>query len=301
MGTNDTRYELSGHQGAIYDAVWDNQRSRWLTAGGDGIVAAWKEGDPSNGKALLHHDKAFFCVLALTTGLVAGTEDGELFFLDLEGEVSRWTAHKGGVFSLLAMEDGRVLTGGGDGRILCWKSGQLVGEWTWENASKIRTLVSYEDSIFIGASNGEGRLWNPDAPTPIKDCKALGQHLGGLYCAKRLVHKKAWITGGRDGHLRAWDGDGQPLLEIPAHEGAIYRMAISSEWLWTASRDKTVKCWSIRDLSPAYRWTHRNGGCRRSVNALAIGGPNNEWLLAGGDDRNGHAVKWRSLLPDNGG
>ena len=89
-------------------------------------------------------------------------------------------------------------------------------------------------------------------------------------------------------------------MNIPAHEGAIYRMQHTADKIWTASRDKTVKCWSASSLQPLSKWTHRNGGCRRSVNALIIGGPKNEWLLAGGDDRVGRVVQWDALSPVDG-
>ena len=60
MGTHETTAHLSGHQGAIYDALWDPNTRTWLTAGGDGIVAEWHAQGTGEGRALLHHEKAFF-------------------------------------------------------------------------------------------------------------------------------------------------------------------------------------------------------------------------------------------------
>ena len=300
MGTNEKENALSGHQGALYDAAWNATTQEWVTAGGDGVVAKWPFQDPNAGQAVLHHEKAFFCVCVTTDGLVAGTEDGELFFFNTSEETKRWTAHRGGVFSLLQHENGRIYSGGGDGRILEWTSGRLTGEWSLAKPAKIRTLVAQGGNIFVGSSNGEGRIWNPNESMDLAVAPAMGFHEGGLYAALFLDSKNVWVTGGRDGHLRVWNSAGESVMNIPAHEGAIYRMQRTADKIWTASRDKTVKCWSASTLQPLSKWTHRNGGCRRSVNALIIGGPKNEWLLAGGDDRLGRVVQWDALSPVDG-
>mgnify|MGYP002628835623 FL=1 len=300
METNDKERTLSGHQGALYDAAWNSTTQEWVTAGGDGVVAKWSFDDPTAGQAVLHHEKAFFCICLNGDGLVAGTEDGELFFLDSKGSVIRWSAHRGGVFALLLHTNGRIYSGGGDGRVLEWTDGKLTGEWALSSPDKIRTLVAHGSSIFVSSSNGEGRLWNPADTAGLAGAPAMGFHEGGLYAAIFIAAKNVWITGGRDGHLRVWDETGESILSLPGHEGAIYRMQRTGDLIWTASRDKTVKCWSVDSLQPLAKWTHRNGGCRRSVNALICGGPNLEWMLAGGDDRQGHVVEWLKLLPTDG-
>ena len=83
------------------------------------------------------------------------------------------------------------------------------------------------------------------------------------------------MSGGRDGHVRVWGKNGEEILAFPAHEGAIYRMAIAQGKLWTASRDKTVKSWSMDD------------GSNRSINALSA---STDALLFGGDDRMGRLL-----------
>ena len=113
----------------------------------------------------------------------------------------------------------------------------------------------------------------------------IAGHEGGLYSAVFLPQKEVWLTGGRDGHLRAWSKFGEALLAIPAHEAAIYRMVYDQGKIYTASRDKTVKSWDEQDLTMLNKWDRPNGGAKRSVNALCIGGIKNRWMLAAGDDR----------------
>ena len=297
MQTKEKNNLLSGHQGAIYDSIWDFGAQEWVTAGGDGVVAKWPFNRSDEGRAVLHHEKAFFCVCMSDSGLVAGTEDGDLFFLNDSGAVNRWPAHAGGVFALLKHTNGKIYSGGGDGRVLEWSEGKLSGEWSLASAVKIRTLVSHGEEIFVGASNGEGRVWHPSRSSGLEEANRVGFHKGGLYAAVYIQEKNVWITGGRDGHLRVWDDNGSSVLHIPAHEGAIYRLEETPDAIWTASRDKSVKSWSKQSLQPLSKWNQRNGGCRRSVNSLSIGGPQLEWMVAGGDDRIGRLIQWKSLLP----
>ena len=123
MGTNETTVHLSGHQGAIYDAAWDPITRTWLTAGGDGIVAEWHADGSGEGRALLHHEKAFFSVVSHATTRAAGTENGELFIWEANQPeaVSRIEAHNNGIFALAWSRDSHWLTGGGDERIALWR------------------------------------------------------------------------------------------------------------------------------------------------------------------------------------
>lgn len=287
MGTNETTVHLSGHQGAIYDAWWDAESQTWLTAGGDGIIAEWAADGRGEGHALLHHEKAFFSVSSLGTQRVAGTENGELFRWTSSHPASatRIEAHRNGLFALAWMLDGRLLTGGGDERILMWDGSRLRGEWRIPGAQKIRCIVRHENDLFIGTTSGPGHLfsWNAEADS-LTHVKELAGHSGGCYAAVWHPQKHAWITGGRDGHVRVWRADQGELLAFPAHEGAIYRMAIAGDQLWTASRDKILKTWGLADLSPSRKITHRNGGSARSINALAH---SEKAILFGGDDRLG--------------
>jgi len=286
METNAIQRQLSGHNGAIYDACWDNYRREWLTAGGDGVVAAWSESASEHGRACFQSERAFYAVEALKTGPIAGTEDGELMLLDETGQPRKVAAHSQGIFSLTPIGENHFFCGGGDGRITRWNALTLQGEWDWKGATKIRIIAPSLHGILIGSSTGNGIIvpelshrHDLDKSVPIAG------HEGGLYSAVFLPQKEVWLTGGRDGHLRAWSKFGEALLAIPAHEAAIYRMVYDQGKIYTASRDKTVKSWDEQDLTMLNKWDRPNGGAKRSVNALCIGGTKNRWMLAAGDDR----------------
>ena len=137
-GNPRTTAHLSGHQGAIYDALWDPNTRTWLTAGGDGIVAEWHAQGTGEGRALLHHEKAFFTLGVHGTTRAAGTENGELFIWEANQPeaVSRIEAHNNGIFAIAWSRDSHWLTGGGDERIALWRGTELRDEWSFPGAEK---------------------------------------------------------------------------------------------------------------------------------------------------------------------
>jgi WD40 repeat protein len=299
MGTNETTAHLSGHQGAIYDAAWDPSTQTWLTAGGDGIVAEWNADGSGEGRALLHHDKAFFSIGCLSNMRAAGAENGELFtWTGNEPEsVTRMEAHSNGLFALAWSPSSGLLTGGGDERIAMWIDAEHQFEWRLPGAQKIRCLVHSPTSLFIGTTSGKAYLCEHLEPgRSIQNAVEINGHEGGCYAAVWLPQKKAWLSTGRDGHIRAWTPTGEEILSIPAHEGAIYRMASDGTILWTASRDKTLKAWKANDLTFIRKITRRDGGSARSINALACraegSSPTSNALLYGGDDRIGRLLTY---------
>ncbi|MFM7388892.1 MAG: WD40 repeat domain-containing protein [Bacteroidota bacterium] len=73
------------------------------------------------------------------------------------------------------------------------------------------------------------------------------------------------ITGGKDGYIRVWGNDEWRLEHaFPAHRGVVYSMVVIGDYLFSASRDKSIKVWSLVDYSPLQKLTAH----RQSVNAL---------------------------------
>ena len=288
MGTNENIVHLSGHQGALYDACWDPESRTWLTAGGDGIIAEWNSDGSAEGRAILHHDRAFFCVATAGSRRYAGTESGELFSWNQSSpdRARRFETHSNGLFSVAKGKANSIITGGGDERLVWQEDGVILGEWRVPGSRKIRCIVPSPQGWFVGTSSGTA--WTFESWQSLRDLrleKRVEGHEGGCYAAIWHHKKRVWLSGGRDGHIRVWDPSGTPILAFPAHEGAVYRMVQLNGLIWTAGRDKIVKAWDATSLQPLRRISHKEGGSTRSVNALAAAVDATPALLFGGDDR----------------
>ena len=290
MRKDNNIQQWNGHNGAVYDVLFWPALRKWASAGGDGLVAAWN--DAGEGAALLHHNEPFFSVGRWGNRLVAGTQSGEVFAMQTNGEdTRRWKAHTQGTFAFTTSSSGALITGGGDGCGQMWSLAanmELIDEgpaWQKPLQDKIRCFVSNPlGQTLVGSSDGTARLWDQDVRSLSHP---IARHEGGVYCGAWHPRKGLWITGGRDGHLRAHRSDGEEVLSLPAHEGAIYRMVIARGALWTAGRDKCIKIWDLNTMQPTGRIDAASGGHRRSVNALAVRkmADDQDLMLSGGDDR----------------
>lgn len=295
---------LTGHQGAIYDALYDSAGARWITAGGDGIVAAWSNGSkgaphsapPSDGTALAQHGTAFYALhnpdgdentgpdAGLRAGrLLAGTADGHIIEFPSDGkakEIRRIESHRGGVFCFANFE-GSVWSGGADGTVVRWSADGCwdVAKRLELGSGKIRVLCRTPMGLYVGTGSGRGFMIS-NGTTKVTE---FGKAAAGIYCAAWLNEKRTLLLGDRDGVVRAVDRHGIGVTEFQAHLSSIYRLVIGGDWIFTGSRDKSVKAWNANSLEAEGRVGAQAGGPSRSVNALAWDGCEN--VLSGGDDR----------------
>ena len=299
METDHRTTLWTGHNGAIYDLLFWPKVGQWITSGGDGLVVAWPNTGEAEGQgeALFHHHEAFFALGIWRDALVAGSAGGELFMKRQTGstieagtaDVKRWKAHDLGVFVLASIESDVLLSGGGDGqgRLWGWRSEleDLGPAWSGGFDGKVRCVVSGPPGHWlVGSSDGTGRMWDRKH---LRLSAPVMHHAGGMYCGMWHAAKKVWITGGRDGHLRVTQPNGHEVLALPAHEGAIYRIATYEQWLWTAGRDGQIKVWDLRGFEALHKIGVREGGHKRSVNALGLRKTTTGQieLLSGGEDR----------------
>ena len=221
--------QLSGHNGAIYDAAFHPATGQWVTAGGDGVVARWD--DNGTGQALMHHSEAFFSVAVVGADVVAGTANGELMIRGMAGDPARWVTQSAGIFEILPLSEDAFMTGGGAGQIQHWQ--RLNGQWspvhtsTVPDGSKVRTLVPSEAGIFVGTSSG----WIGT----LKDGQFHAFNLPestGCYAALDLPERRAWLLARGNGHLQVVTHSGERVYGFAAHQGPVYRLARAGEVIW---------------------------------------------------------------------
>jgi len=182
--------DLGRHDGRV-EAVVVLADGRVVSGGNDGRVLIWDPTYPGSGPAQLgYHDT--------WEKANPGTQTAEL-------------GHHGpGVNAVVVMPDGRVATGGNDGRMLLWDPVNPGGgpiELGCHNAA-VRTVAALNDGqVVSGGADWRVLLWDPVHPGtgPIE----LGHH-SALRAVTALADGRA-ATCGHDGRVLLWD---------PVHPGA---------------------------------------------------------------------------------
>lgn len=253
---------------------------------------------PDEGRLIADAGQAAFSLLVLGDTALIGDEHGGIHEVDLRNkrEVRLEQAHRHGVFALLRLPDGRVAAAGGDGALSLWDisatSLALVRRIPL-CAEKLRALALAPDGRSLAVAAGDGTVHVLDT-TDLNERYTLHAHPPGATAVAWHPRKPVLLSGGKDGHLRAWrsDRDFGPLMDLPAHGGTIYAIAFDGNGtrLATTSRDKTAKVWDAGTLGTVARLDRKAGGHSHSVNCALWIGPT---LITAGDDR--QVIAWEAL------
>lgn len=199
--------------------------------------------------------------------LCLGLLNGDFHVLDpkTNQEIFTYSFGEKGVFSIDSSSDlGHLYIGLFSGEIAVLAIDTLTFLFLDSVASdKIRSVIwsCEHQRLFVSSKDGSIVLFNPT--TWEVEHSWEGHELGSnaIVC----LNDRRLITGGKDGYIRVWSNDQRKLEHaFPAHRGVVYSMAVMGEFLISASRDKSIKVWSLVDYSPIQKLTAH----RQSVNAL---------------------------------
>lgn len=292
----------TAHKGPIYALAHDPVTGSIYSASGDGFVLRWHITDPDVVVQVAQVPAPIYAMATSGDGdlLFLGTSGGELFVLSPRqgAAVHRFAAHKLGIFSILQLDEERFVCAGGDGTLSVWNissAGSDQGRLTLQRRiplsdGKLRGLSLSEEGRLLLVACGDGMIRVLETAL-FNEVTHWSAHPEGTNVVVQHPTKRVLVSGGKDGHLRAWDMDHNhaPLLSIPAHRGTIYAIIFDPDdrWLMSASRDKTIKVWDTTSFEPLERSSASQGGHSHSVNALLW---NQGQLYSGGDDR--RLIEW---------
>lgn len=266
---------------------------------GDGTVLAWTADTPERIKLFAKAPAAIFSLTTLYERTLAlGTQAGELILVDIPERRPRaaWDARQGAIHAIEPLPDERFATAGAKGTLLIWRMLQ-DGAPTKEREiplldGKLRALRHSSEGEFLAVAGSDGTIRMLDTEH-LNEAATWNGHEGGTTALAFHPTKPVLLSGGKDGHIRAWDlrESGKELLSIAAHRSTIYSLLFDADGraLTSASRDKTVKRWNADDLASIARYDARDGGHAHSVNALCVVDGD---LFSAGDDR--RLIRWSS-------
>jgi WD40 repeat protein len=264
--------EIQGHAGAIYTCAYDGKFL--YTGSADKFVTRWNLEEGTQDKFAIKFEQSIYALAIHKHKLFVGLANGALHVFDLNNrtELKHFVQHKEALFSIkVDPSNHRVYAGDADGNLSVWDSETLELEiYLPLGVGKIRDIaISQYSDIAISGQDGTVRIIETEYFNEIATIKAHKD--GATAVLFNPLQSEELITGGKDAHIRNWNWKtGEMLLEIPAHNFAVYRLITVGEALVSISRDKTVKVWNQK-LGFSKRLDFKEGGHRHSVNdAIAL-------------------------------
>ncbi|XP_065342496.1 tRNA (34-2'-O)-methyltransferase regulator WDR6 [Cloeon dipterum] len=209
-------HQLKGHKGVIFSISFDKSRQRLLTSSDDRSVRVWQKSADSTWSScsleqvqeLYGHQSRVWRALPSKFGLVSIGEDSFVCQWDDSGkELSKMCSHQGGSIWSIDICDSYLVTGGGDGGIMCWNlehgfetkqfgSPVNVRKVAWTPKGEL-LVVTEDEKLFIMQECGsiEQAPFNVQMIEIFQDLIYLTTVSGNLTLVKDVRSKEAFLTG----------------------------------------------------------------------------------------------------------
>ncbi|GAB4124994.1 MAG: hypothetical protein OHK0045_08180 [Raineya sp.] len=283
---------LAGHRDCVYALEQSHLQHKFISSGGDGLVAIWDLTNPEIGKLVAQVRNSVYA-LKIIEGreqLLIGENMEGLHLIDLAKykEIKTFKTSHNAIFDILHNPPHIVLAHA-DGSL------QIINSKTWltetilqlsQKSARALALQKSAQHLAVAFSDYSIRILDTNTWKVIYTL--LGHQNSVFSVAYSPCGKYLW-SGSRDAHLRIWsvENNYELIQAIPAHLFAINHIVFSpsGEWAATCSMDKSIKIWdtqNFRLLKVIDKARHAGHGT--SINKL-LWSPYQHTLISGSDDR----------------
>lgn len=289
------KYEIKEHQGSIFCLTKDE---RFLySASADKYVTRWNPQTGEQDSFAIKCDSSVYKIIHFKKKniLIIGTSLGDIHIIDTLNryEIKFIKYHKVAIFEIQLDElNEKMFVGDADGNLSVWSTidWSLLLNLPFD-CGKIRTIeiLELQNQVLIGSQDGKIRVLDKY----FNLISTFEAHEGGCLaiCYSDLKNKVVF-TSGKDGYLRVWQlYDYKEIVAIPAHNESIYNLQVLDKYLFSISRDKTIKIWNINTLDFISKIDRKSGGHSHSINDILIFNSN---LITAGDDK--RIICWETQL-----
>jgi WD40 repeat protein len=215
----------------------------------------------------------------------------------LSGELGR---RRRTIWSVAALGDEQVVSGGADGRVLIWNPAD-PGAGPIELGRHLGTVWSVavlgDGRVVSGGEDGRMLVWDPVHPG--SDAVELGQNTGAVVSLAALGDGRV-VSGGTDGRVLIWNpaDPGAGPIELGRHLGTVWSVAVLGDRrVVSGGTDGRVLIWNPADPSAdsTELGHHEDAGHNeRVVRSVAVLGDGR--VVSGGAD--GRMLVWDQADPE---
>ncbi|XWS32984.1 hypothetical protein CRYUN_Cryun22dG0038200 [Craigia yunnanensis] len=262
--------KLSGHQKPISSVSWSPDDHELLTCGVEEVVRRW---DVSSGECLHVYEKAGLGMVSCGWSpdgkwIFSGVNDKSICMWELDGkELECWKGQR-----TLKISDLEITSDGKQIISICRETSILLldreakVERFIEEDQKIISFSSSRDNRFllVNLLNQEIHLWNIEG-----DPKLVSKYRG--HKRTRFIIRSCFggleqafiASGSEDSLVYIWHkGTGELIGALPGHSGAVNCVSwnpANPHMLASASDDRTIRIWGLKNLSAKRKDTHIDG------------------------------------------
>lgn len=252
-----------------------------ISGGEDGVLCRWNPDEPNAGSPQVV--SPYSSMLVFTTTPAPGQKQAD----------SVLGQHEKGIWALAVLSEGRVVTGGYDGRLLLWEASTagMTSRQVDAHDGVVYTVAALPDGrIASGSADRSVRLANPVGTDPPTD---LGCHDGWVMSVAGLADGRV-VSGGRDGKVRVWDPAAGAPSRAPSQDRTIGTLTGTPSGRLVAgdSEGRLFVWWSTRRVFELPTVGGHTDWIRAIV-ALDDGR-----VISAGDD--GRILRWDPELPQSG-
>jgi WD40 repeat protein len=286
------KYIIKGHAGAIYCMDYDYLTETLYSGSGDRFIASWNINTGEQNKLAININDIIYSlgILPQHQLLACGTAKGQVHVFDLNSKTEIKHINTGDKPIFITKQNKVadtffISTANGDLFIYSLPDFKHLFTLKISDAKPRKFDEINSEEIIISLGNQNAAIINYRKGTINKIMDTLHDTCNVI----RMHHTLPWfVSGGKDALLNFFSKNNFELIQsIAAHNYAIYDILYDSKerWLFTASRDKTVKIWDAKERNLLYRLNKENyNGHSNSVNQL-LWIEDKDLLLSCSDDR----------------
>ena len=283
---------LAGHRDCVYALEKSHIENKFISSGGDGLVAIWDLDNPEIGKLIAQVKNSVYALRLIEEReqLLIGENMEGLHLIDLKKyeEIRTLKTSHNAIFDILYTPS-YIALAHADGSVQIISTENWYTKFALQLSQKsARALALHTSAKHLAVAYSDHLIRILDTETWQVLYTLMGHQNSVFAVAYSPCGKYLW-SGSRDAHLRIWsvENNYECIEAIPAHLFAINHIAFSpsGQWAATCSMDKSIKIWDtqkFRLLKVIDKARHAGHGT--SINKL-LWSHYQDLLISGSDDR----------------